>query len=125
MKQPTRIEQQASFPKAVIPRYPGKSGRLLAGGLLASVLASLCCLGPFFLLASGLSAAWMGRVMALEPLQPLFTLVAVALTVTAGRQVFFSRKYTDADAACELQPAARLRKLAWLSAVALITAAAW
>jgi len=121
LKDLTRVEQQASLPKAAVPRYPGKSGRLLAGGLLASVLASVCCLGPFFLLATGLSAAWMGRVMALEPLQPVFTLVAVALTVAAGWQLFSSRKSTDRDAVCELRSAGRLQRITWFSAVAVIT----
>jgi len=115
------VEQQASLPKAAVPRYPGKSGRLLAGGLLASVLASVCCLGPFFLLATGLSAAWMGRVMALEPLQPLFTVVAVALTLAAGWQVSFRRMSTNGEAACELRSAGKLQKITWLSAAALIT----
>ena len=41
--------------------------RYLFGGVLASVTASICCIGPFALLATGISGAWMSRVMVVEP----------------------------------------------------------
>ena len=57
-------------------------------GLLASVTASVCCLGPFVLLATGISGAWMSRVMIVGPIQPLLIVLAVSLFAIAGWKLF-------------------------------------
>jgi mercuric ion transport protein len=55
------------------------SPRLLAvGGVLAALGAASCCVAPFSLFALGVSGAWIGRLTALAPYQPLFAAVAVA-----------------------------------------------
>jgi len=68
-----------------------ESGRLMVAAVLASVVASVCCLGPFLLLATGLSGAWMSSVMAVEPLQPYLIALSLALVSAAGWQLLTRR----------------------------------
>jgi len=49
----------------------------LAGGVLAGIGASACCVGPLLLLSLGIGGAWIGHLSALEPYRPIF----IALTV--------------------------------------------
>jgi mercuric ion transport protein len=49
----------------------------LAGGVLAGIGASACCVGPLLLLSVGIGGAWIGRLTALEPYRPVF----IALTI--------------------------------------------
>lgn len=76
-----------------------KTPRLLIAAVLASATASVCCLGPFLLLATGLSGAWMSRVMAVEPYQPLLVAVSLLLILFAGWQILALRS-------CKSEPGA-------------------
>ncbi len=67
----------------------------MLGAVLASATASVCCLGPFLLLATGISGAWMSRVMLVEPLQPYLLFFSFLLMTLAGWRLFTRR-------ACEL-----------------------
>jgi mercuric ion transport protein len=49
----------------------------LAGGVLAGIGASACCVGPLLLLTLGIGGAWVGHLTALEPYRPIF----IGLTV--------------------------------------------
>ena len=74
--------------------------RSMAGALTSAALASLCCVGPFVAVALGLggAAALFSR---LEPLRPLFVLLAVGLLVHA-----FVRAYRRAPAPASPEGAA-------------------
>jgi mercuric ion transport protein len=48
----------------------------LAGGIVAGVTASACCVGPLVLLLLGFGGAWIGNLTALEPYRPVFIGVA-------------------------------------------------
>lgn len=75
----------------------------LIAGLLSSITASICCIGPFFLLATGISGAWMSRLMILEPFQPLLiTLTMVAFSL-AGRKLFLSEMKLEEGNGCPAQ----------------------
>jgi mercuric ion transport protein len=69
----------------------------LAGGVLAALLSSLCCLGPLVLVTLGIGGAWMANLAALEPYRPLFLGVAVVCVVLAYRYIY----HTPAPAECE------------------------
>jgi mercuric ion transport protein len=56
-----------------------KASGLLAFAVLASVLASTCCVLPLVLVLVGITGAWMVQLTALKPLTPY----AIALTVGA------------------------------------------
>jgi mercuric ion transport protein len=60
---------------------------LLAAGV-AAILASACCLGPLVLIAVGISGAWIGSLVALEPYQPAFVVVAFVALFVAGRRIW-------------------------------------
>jgi mercuric ion transport protein len=66
-----------------------ESRSLLAGGI-AAVLASVCCVGPLVLVALGLGGAWASNLTLLEPLRPMFLIIAVAALVFAYRKIFLA-----------------------------------
>lgn len=64
-----------------------KQSPLLLTAVLASAVSSICCFGPFVLLATGLSGAWMSRMMAVEPFQPYLVGLSIILVAIAGWQL--------------------------------------
>jgi hypothetical protein len=44
----------------------------LIAGILSTVGASICCVGPLVLLALGVSGAWISSLTALESYRPIF-----------------------------------------------------
>jgi mercuric ion transport protein len=56
-----------------------KAGGLIAFAVLASILASTCCVLPLALVLVGITGAWMVHLTALKPLTPW----AIALTAGA------------------------------------------
>jgi mercuric ion transport protein len=73
----------------------GLNDMLAAGGIVAALGASACCLLPFVLFALGVSGVWIGNLTALAPYQPLFVAAAVGV-LTLG----FVRVYRHPKAAC-------------------------
>jgi mercuric ion transport protein len=74
-----------------------KQGRLFAaGGILAALVASSCCVAPLALVTLGVSGAWIGNLTALEPYKPYF-LGVTALLLAAG----FWHVYIRPKKACE------------------------
>ena len=66
-----------------------KNGRgALATGGVAAILASACCLGPLFLVALGVSGAWIGNLTVLEPYRPIFIGAALIALFFAWRSIF-------------------------------------
>jgi mercuric ion transport protein len=63
---------------------------LAAGGILAALGASSCCVLPFALFTLGASGAWIGNLTALAPHQPLFLALALAC-LAAGFVVVYRR----------------------------------
>ena len=96
---------------------------LSAGGILAAIGASSCCVIPFALFALGVSGAWIADLTALEPYQPLF--VAVALACLAGGFVVTRRRRDAACATgyCTRSSSDRLVRLGLFAAVALVIVA--
>jgi mercuric ion transport protein len=56
-----------------------KAGGLIAFAVLASILASTCCVLPLALVLVGITGAWMVHLTALKPLTPY----AIAITLGA------------------------------------------
>ena len=70
----------------------------LAGGLLAAIVASVCCLGPLVLVTVGISGAWISGLTAFEPYRPYALGVALVCMGLAWRQIY------RAPAAAECEP---------------------
>ena len=49
-----------------------KVNRSLLAGTLATIGASVCCVGPLALLMLGISGAWIAHLSAFEPFRPWF-----------------------------------------------------
>lgn len=54
-----------------------KARWIATGGILGALAASTCCILPLVLFSLGISGAWIGRLTALSPYQPIF----IALTM--------------------------------------------
>ena len=76
----------------------GVSKATLAGGLIAAILASACCLGPLVLVMVGVSGAWISNLTLLEPYRPVFIGVALVFMGLAWRQIY------RAPAAAQCEP---------------------
>lgn len=75
----------------------GVSKATLAGGLIAAILASACCLGPLVLVVVGISGAWISNLTLLEPYRPVFIGVALVFMGLAWRRIY----RVPAAAGCE------------------------
>lgn len=91
----------------------------LVGGLAAGFAASLCCVGPLVLVMLGLSGAWMANLAALETYRPFFLGLAVVLLFLAYRKIY-RRPVCTPGSVCALPPQARLYKILFWIAAALI-----
>jgi mercuric ion transport protein len=65
-----------------------KAGRLVALAVVASLLASTCCVLPLVLVLVGITGAWMSTLVAMKPVTPYATAVCVAALVWAGWLLF-------------------------------------
>ena len=74
---------------------------LIAGGIAASLTASICCLGPLALLATGVSGAWMSNLMFFERYQSILIAATLLAFALAGRSVFFANKVASENECCE------------------------
>jgi mercuric ion transport protein len=59
----------------------------LAGGALAAIVASACCLGPLVLISLGIGGAWISNLTLLEPLRPIFIGIALLCVALAYRKI--------------------------------------
>jgi mercuric ion transport protein len=65
-----------------------KAGRLVALAVVASLLASTCCVLPLVLVLVGITGAWMSTLVAMKPVTPYATAVCVGALVWAGWLLF-------------------------------------
>ena len=85
---------------------------LAAGGLLAAIAASTCCVLPLTLGSLGLGGAVVAGLGVLAPYQTVFRLAAIAL-LGAGLWLAYTRKPVLADGAT----CARSRSAGWTKPV--------
>jgi len=100
----------------------GATGGLLAtGGVVGAVLASSCCIIPLVLVGFGIGGAWMTRLTALAPYQPLFIALALVFLAAGFWMVYWRPKAACADgSACATPRSHRIVKIALWGATALI-----
>jgi len=60
----------------------------LIGGVLAAIVASVCCLGPLVLVMVGISGAWISNLAAFEPYRPISIGVAIVFMILAYRKIY-------------------------------------
>jgi mercuric ion transport protein len=100
----------------LVSRADGKlqaaDGMLAAGGIVAALGASSCCVLPFVLFTLGVSRAWVGNVTALAPYQPLFLAAAVGLLAIGYVRVYRQPKLGCAKGSSCGRPAAA--RVTWI-----------
>lgn len=96
------------------------AGAPLAGGLLAAFGASACCAGPLLLVTLGAGGAWAARLRVLEPLQPLFLLLALLCVGWAFHRLYVAPRRCAQGQVCAV-PAVlrRQRAVFWLTLAAI------
>ena len=101
-----------------------KDGALAAGGVIAAIGASSCCILPLALAVAGISGAWIGGLTALSPYQPVF-LGLGAIAVGSGLWRAYGRKRPACDGPQCGTPRSRrwTRTGLWLAAGLLLIAA--
>ena len=75
----------------------GTTKASLAGGALAGLAASACCVGPLVLVSIGVSGAWISNLTLLQPYSWVFAGVALAFMGYAWHKIYRA----PAAAACE------------------------
>ncbi len=84
--------------------------------------ASICCVGPFFLMATGISGAWMSRLMILEPYQPIFIFLVSSLFAAAAWSIFAPMEKAIASGdSCPISALRMRQKAAFFTTGALVT----
>lgn len=113
----------ASRPKGeAAPR--ASQGLLAAGGIVAALGASSCCILPLVLFGVGASGAWIGNLTALAPYQPLFVAIAVAFLTFGFWRVYRQPKAACTDgSSCASPGSSRVAKIGLWTAAVLVLAA--
>jgi mercuric ion transport protein len=60
----------------------------MIASVLAGIGASLCCVAPLILMSLGLGGAWMANLSTLEPMRPVFLLLALFFIGLAFRKLY-------------------------------------
>ena len=95
-----------------------------AGGILAAVAASLCCIVPLLLFSLGVSGAWIGALTRLAPYQPIFVAVTLGCLGSGYWLVRRARRAACAEgAACSRPLPNRVVSIALVAATLLVAAA--
>lgn len=125
MRMSARIETGALMNRGDGGTAPnGGNALLAAGGIIAALGASSCCVLPFLLFTLGVSGAWIANLAALAPYQPLFVAAALALLALGFVRVYVRPKATCAEGSYCARPASsRVAKLGLWVAAGLVTLA--
>jgi len=108
-------------------RIENKSGWLVGGGILASLIASLCCIGPLILTLLGVSgAAVLSKFEILRA--PMIGLVIILFGV-AGYLLYRKRNTCEPDSICADPKKYKLMVILYWSGLAIailgISSPAW
>lgn len=93
----------------------------ILGGVLAAVMASLCCVGPLVLLMLGVSGAWIAQLTALESVRPLFIGLTVVFLGLAFRRIYRAPQTCEPGRVCA-DPVVqqRRKKIFWFVTAAVV-----
>lgn len=92
----------------------------LAGGALAALGASACCVGPLVLVTLGIGGAWVSSLMALEPLRPALIALTVALFAGAGWRLYRAPPLCEPDQLCAVAAIRRRQRVVFWALAAFV-----
>jgi len=99
-------------------RPSGEPAALAAGGI-AALLAGACCVGPLVLATLGFGCAWLSKLQAFEPYQPLFVAVSLAALAWAGWRIYRPAACAPGGACAVPWVRRTYRAVFWLTAALL------
>ena len=100
--------------------------RSLAAGVVAAIVASVCCVGPLVLLALGISGAWISNLTALEPYRPIFIGVTLVFLGLAFRKLYLVPQVCEPGTACANPTTLRNQRIVfWVVTVLLLALVAF
>ena len=96
-------------------------GSLIAG-VLASIAASVCCVGPLVLLALGIGGTWIGNLTAMTPYRPFFVGLTLLFLGLALRKLYLVPQVCTPGTACaDPRTIKRQRFTFWIVAALLLS----
>ena len=102
-------------------RLPLNAKTALVGGVLASIGASTCCVGPLLLLSLGIGGAWIGNLTALEPYRPVFIVLVLVFLGLAFRKLYLVPQNCDSEVNCIADRTTGAQRLIfWIAAPLLL-----
>lgn len=104
-----------------------KAGLVTVGGILAALAASTCCIIPLALFSLGVGGAWIGRLTALAPYQPIFIAITLGLLGYGYWLVYRQSKVkcADGDACARPLPNRVVHFGLWFATALVTLAIAW
>ena len=88
---------------------------------LATIGASLCCVGPLVLLALGIGGTWISYLTALEPYSPIFSAVTLVFLFMAFRKLYLIPRQCAPGDSCALPNTLRNQRIIfWLVTIVLV-----
>lgn len=81
-----------------VDKIENKSGLLVGGGIVAAILASLCCIGPMILTILGVSGA--AALARFEVIRTPMIIIVLLLFGVAGFTLYRKRKSCDSGSIC-------------------------
>lgn len=81
----------------------------LAVGVVATLVASACCVLPLVLVLAGLAGAWLSQLAVLKPLAPACTVLAIGAFAWSGYRLFLRPAPCGPDGVCPVVPATMRR----------------
>src|SRR6266700_1346552 len=102
-------------------RSPLNAKTALVGGMLASIGASACCVGPLLLLSLGIGGAWIGNFTALEPFRPVFIVLVLAFLGLAFRNLYLLDRICYSGTTCAADRTRKAQRIIfWIAAPLLL-----
>lgn len=101
-----------------------RSRWMAAGGIIGAILASSCCILPLLFVSVGVGGAWMSKLTAMSPYQPLFTVITFAF-LGYGYYLVYRKPEANCEEgeSCALPVNQRIVKFGLFSATLLVLAA--
>jgi len=96
--------------------------RSLIAGVIAALLASVCCVGPLVLVLLGVGGAWVASLTALEPYRPIFVVAALVALALAFRRLYLTPAACAPGTACAVPVGRRRQRLIFWIVVAPVAA---
>ena len=116
------------MPASVSGNPGARAGWLAAGGVLGALATMSCCILPLVLFSLGITGAWIGRLAALSPYQPVL-IVLTAGFLGGGYWLVYRTKEqacSTGGKACARPMGGRIVKGAlWLATLLVGLAVAW